>query len=120
MCEKYRFCKIFVRSAEPPVLMQLIAGLLGENFALRTLTLPTATVDVLKNPDAKGDSDDFLFWPSMVEIEARDPIDPQEILTTARRTLVALWEAGFPAVAASDFEDELPWRGGVDRLSPGT
>lgn len=32
------------------------------------------------------------------------------------RVLTHLWPGGFPTVAACDYEDELPWRGGIARL----
>ncbi|WP_433660463.1 hypothetical protein ACQPW1_47345 [Nocardia sp. CA-128927] len=118
LAEEDRFCKIFVRNAEPSVLMKLIAGLLGGRFEIRSLTLPTATVDVLRNPEVRGDSVEFIFWPSLVEIEAQESIDAEEMIAVTRRILIALWDAGLSAVAACGFEDELPWRGGIDRLSP--
>jgi hypothetical protein len=47
--------------------------------------------------------DGFLFFRYVIEA------GPQELVA---RLLPLLWENGIPAVAASDYEDELPERGG--------
>ena len=39
------------------------------------------------------------------------------VFNVVKRMLVALWGADIRAVAACDFEDELPWSGGIARLS---
>jgi hypothetical protein len=118
--EPYRFCKIFLCAAEPRSVMDLLAVLLGGDFQRGSLALPSAVVDVLRNPDA-GSAEDFIGWPTFVEIEADADADNASIVEVTSRIVIAMWGAGIPAVAACDYEDELPWRGGISRISePGT
>ncbi|MGW5008731.1 hypothetical protein [Streptomyces parvulus] len=56
----------------------------------------------------------FLEWPTVLECEARAGT-PAEVVQAVTAVLEALWHAGFKALAACDFEDELPARGGIDR-----
>lgn len=116
---RYRFCKTFVKGADTQTVMALLRGLLGGRVEHDSLMLPGLVIDVLPNPDvtyASGAADDFLRWPVMVEAEPDDPDDERAIVATMRRVLTALWDAGYPAVAACDFEDELPWGGGIRRV----
>jgi hypothetical protein len=114
--ESYRFCKIFLRAVEPRAAMDLLTVLLGAQFQRRSLTLPDAVVDVLANPES-GKADDFIGWPTLVEIEAKADAERASIVAIASRIVTAMWDAEIPAVAACDFEDELPWRGGLGRLN---
>ncbi|MEV5816662.1 hypothetical protein [Streptomyces mutabilis] len=58
---------------------------------------------------------DFLQWPTVLECEARAGTPAEEVVQAVAAVLEALWRGGFKAVAACDFEDELPARGGIDR-----
>ncbi|MGW2296842.1 hypothetical protein [Streptomyces violaceorubidus] len=57
---------------------------------------------------------DFLQWPTVLECEASEGT-PAEVVQAVTAVLEALWHGGFKALAACDFEDELPARGGADR-----
>ncbi|MEW2181546.1 hypothetical protein AB0890_35170 [Streptomyces sp. NPDC005406] len=57
---------------------------------------------------------DFLEWPTVLECEAHGGA-PAEVVQAVAAVLEALWRDGFKALAACDFEDELPARGGIDR-----
>ncbi|WP_149553079.1 hypothetical protein [Streptomyces marokkonensis] len=57
---------------------------------------------------------DFLQWPTVLECEATAGT-PAEVVQAVAVVLEALWRGGFKALAACDFEDELPARGGIDR-----
>ncbi|WP_217235528.1 hypothetical protein [Streptomyces sp. AC555_RSS877] len=56
----------------------------------------------------------FLEWPTVLECEASAGA-PADVVQAVAAVLEALWRGGFKAVAACDFEDELPARGGADR-----
>ncbi|MEU5757010.1 hypothetical protein [Streptomyces sp. NPDC047829] len=60
---------------------------------------------------------DFLQWPTVLECEAPAGAPPEEVVQAVTAVLEALWRGGFKAVAACDFEDELPARGGIDKYS---
>ncbi|MFD6762108.1 hypothetical protein [Streptomyces roseolus] len=57
---------------------------------------------------------DFLQWPTVLECEAQAGT-PAETVQAVTTVLEALWHDGFKAVAACDFENELPARDGADK-----
>ncbi|MFE9571043.1 hypothetical protein ACFYMW_21390 [Streptomyces sp. NPDC006692] len=113
--ETHQFCKIFLCSPEPSAIMQALSELLGGVFLRRSMFLADATVDVLRNSDA-GTSEDFVGWPTIVEIEATREATNVSIRNIAAEVLTAMWSCDVPAIASCSFEDELPWHGGMDRL----
>ncbi|MDA4895503.1 hypothetical protein PFZ55_52495 [Streptomyces sp. MS2A] len=58
---------------------------------------------------------DFLQWPTVLECEAPAGAPAEEVVQAVTAVLEALWRGGFKAVAACDFEDELPAHGGIDK-----
>lgn len=112
--EIYEFCKIFLRAEEQEA-VDLLTDLLGARPRLGLFALPEAEVEVLRNPD-KGAAKDFIGWPAFVEVEAETDAESAAVVAIVSRIVTAMWEAGIPAVAACDYEDELPWRGGRGRL----
>jgi hypothetical protein len=111
---KYGFCKMFVRSGDPENVRAALTEVLDGCEPGRSEELPGVTVEVLRNPDVSpNDATNFLFWPVLVEVES-DGTSVVVDLTTA--ILTQLWDRGFPTVAACDYEDELPWRGGIARV----
>ena len=116
---KYRFCKVFVKGGESDALMAMLATLLDGHFQRHSMFLRGFVVDVRRNPDAADAADpgdDFVRWPVLVELEAEEEVGERALAEAAAEILRALWDAGYPAVAACDFEDELPWSGGIQRL----
>lgn len=117
------YCEIFVRTdGTAATVLATLAELLGGHVRLRSLYLSGLVIDVRRNPRATGGggeaADDFVRWPVTVELDGADT-DRATVVDTAARILTALWDAGQPAVAACDFEDELPWAGGIGRLRGG-
>lgn len=81
------------------------------------LTVGPVRVEGEHNDYATGrhaHSSDFLQWPTVLECEAPAGT-PDEVVQAVTAVLEALWHGGFKAVAACDFEDELPARGGIGR-----
>lgn len=70
-------------------------------------------IEVRRNNEKwrEGEMIDFTYWQAHVEIygATAEPPGCVDLTTTVLRTL---WEHGYPAVAACDFEHELPWSGG--------
>ena len=113
----YDYCKIFVRHDEASIVSTRLAALLGAQAQRRSLLLPGFVLDVRANPDVDHAAGaDFVRWPVFVEVEAEVPEDGEAMTRTVSRILVDLWDGEIPAVAACDFEDELPWNGGIQRL----
>lgn len=57
---------------------------------------------------------DFLEWPTVLECEALAG-SPADVVAAVADVLEALWRGGFKALAACDFEGELPACGGRTR-----
>ncbi|MFE6745278.1 hypothetical protein ACFVGM_05435 [Kitasatospora purpeofusca] len=111
--DRYEYCKIFVHGAETARTTDLLGALLGADFDDEdSLTVEGLVVDVLGNPDRLPDAVDFLRWPVLVEVEPLDA-PPSTTVALVARVLTGLHEAGHLAVAACDYEDELPWSGGI-------
>ena len=99
--------------------MAMLTTLLNGKFTRRSMFLASLVVDVRRNSDAAGTADpgdDFVRWPVWVELEAAAEDSERVMGVTAAKVLQALWDVGCSAVAACDFEDELPWSGGILRI----
>lgn len=119
------YCKMFV-DAEPETVRPVVESVLGQRFEpLGYLTVSGVDVDVNANSDARGRAAErwrakggahFILWPALVELDTgEDEVTPVLVELTAR-LLTALWDDGQPAVAACDYEDQLPFSGGIARL----
>ncbi|GAA1615502.1 hypothetical protein [Actinoplanes couchii] len=113
----FDYCKIFVKGDVPEVKV-VLAALLGGTFERGAMLLPGLVVEARRNqatsaiePDA-----DFVRWRTTVELESTDLGDRSSIVDLTAQTVTRLWKSDLPAVAACDFEDRLPWSGGIDRL----
>jgi hypothetical protein len=67
------------------------------------------TFFITRNSNA-GLAPDFIGWPVKVDVESDQPTPA--IVDHTARVLTAAWARGYQAVAAADFEDELPDQGG--------
>ncbi|MEU7739230.1 hypothetical protein [Nonomuraea sp. NPDC049158] len=116
----YLYCKVFTTAPEVAV-KALLVELLGGEFDRHTMDLTSFVVEVRRNPDAYIHTvagDEFLGWPILVELEEGEDAE-SAMVEVAAEVISALWTSGHKAVAACDFEDELPWKGGIERLSEG-
>ncbi|MFE5793250.1 hypothetical protein ACFQ8C_11845 [Streptomyces sp. NPDC056503] len=64
---------------------------------------------------ARADAHDALRWPTVLEAEVSPGTAPAEVVEAVATLLRTLWSLGYKAVAACDFEDELPDAGGRSR-----
>ncbi len=116
--DRYEYCKIFVRDAETEGVKRGLSTVFGSGFARNDMELADLRIEVRRNPD-HGDSrvptDEFVGWPVQVELEATAPDAGPAMVTTATAVLEHLWATGHDAIAACDYEDELPWSGGIQR-----
>lgn len=117
--EKYEYCRIYVSLSRARTL-----GLLADVFRTPFSRFGHAedpeglTVDIRDNEDsdARTTGSDFITWPTTVELELNSDVDSAVIIAKASNLLHVIWGSGGKAVAACDFEDELPWSGGISRL----
>ncbi|WP_327337763.1 hypothetical protein OG693_18165 [Streptomyces sp. NBC_01259] len=118
---RYDFCRILVAGLTVDETQSLLGGLFEGTFERRTLTVGGMEIEVRRNPDAQNDegqSSGFVQWPVQIETEPMTPHGETAAVETVSRMLEALWGAQAQAVAACDFEDELPWQGGIQLLRP--
>jgi hypothetical protein len=106
-------CAIYVDAPDPPELFELLLGATGGARDGSTIEAPGAELYVDDNDEADAGRrsefpDGFLFFSNRVEVYPETPT--AVALVTA--LLEALWARGWPAVAACDYEDELPYGGG--------
>jgi hypothetical protein len=117
-------CKVFVMTdAAPAELARLLAdslagALAGPPFApvVRTAGIE---VEIRANPDrndaeARAEVDGFLYYPYALELYPARACQHADKLLAITTLLESLWRRGWPAVAACDYEAELPCAGGSD------
>ena len=114
MSDRYAYCKIFVAQPSATDVKALLAALFDREFTRNSMVLPDLIIDVRVNPDSDPTLDDFVRWPVLVELEAAGA-GAVEMVDAAEQVLAAVWATGSSAIAACDFEDELPYAGGIRR-----
>ncbi|MGW7340014.1 hypothetical protein [Streptomyces sp. NPDC054808] len=113
----YSDASIYVDAVAAPRVVARLRDALGLEDNGPELTVGPLHVTGEPNDYATGrhaHPSDFLQWPTVLECEALAGA-PDEVVQAVTAVLEALWRGGFKAVAACDFEDELPARGGADR-----
>jgi hypothetical protein len=124
----YTYCKIFLKNIDQDAAKDRITRLFGREFQRHSMLLDGLTLEVRPNPDSDPNTavgDDFLYWPTLIELDTESATEPgmsevnaaQQMVDTASALIRTFWEDGFPAVAAADFEDKLPWNGGIQRIA---
>jgi hypothetical protein len=111
------FCKIFVLSAtERDAITEHVANHLGGRRDGNSVVCHWGVIDVLRNDDADctraTGADGFLHFPYLIETEPEEGIDRDEFVRLIGSLLESLWSSRYGAVAACDFEGELPRNGG--------
>ena len=120
----YDYCKIFLKNIDQDSTKTRITSLFGGEFQRHSMLLDGLTLEVRPNPDSDPSTaagDDFVYWPTLIELDADSGMlegnVAQRMVDTASALIRTFWEDGYPAVAAADFEDELPWNGGIQRIT---
>jgi hypothetical protein len=106
-------CAIYVDAPDREALLARVLETTGGTRAGTTVELDGHELDVDDNDEADPVRrtpfpDGFLHFAQRVEVYAAAP--PAAALVT--RLLDAFWGAGWPAVAACDYEQDLPHGGG--------
>ncbi|MEV7797061.1 hypothetical protein AB0O68_34675 [Streptomyces sp. NPDC087512] len=114
----YSDASIYVDAVAAPRVVGRLRDSLGLEDNGAELTVGPVRVEGEPNDYATGRRAhpfDFLEWPTVLECEAIAGAPAEEVVQAVTAVLEALWRGGFKAVAACDFENELPARGGIDR-----
>lgn len=110
-------CKIYVdANCAKGELATRIAELFSAHAEGTTIEMQCGEVDVQRNDEFDETArlefpDGFLSFGLLVELYTDDPATPR-CADAAARILEYLWAQDFPAVAACDYEDQLPNGGG--------
>jgi hypothetical protein len=112
------YCKIYVDiEVDKGQLLDQIARAISGSIRMRTVSSSGFQVDLLANQDfdesrrSQGD-DQFLFYRYYLDIEPTKIVTYDEYIESVGNLLENLWGSGCKAVAACDFERELPRSGG--------
>ena len=116
--ETHLDCKIYVETPlERHELLSAIGNLLSGSERVNTIYTSDLTIDVLYNSDrdekhCKDFPDGFLFFRYCIEIYPVSGHTPESRKRIILEMLNYLWSQSWPAVAACDYENELPNNGG--------
>jgi hypothetical protein len=111
-------CRMFVRGpADRAALVDIVSTVASGEVDGFEVAAESWEAEIRNNiDDGAGLSEDFLFWPLCIEWYGLT--DEADLQTPVARVLMRLWESGHGAVAACDFEDQLPEQGGIARFRP--
>jgi hypothetical protein len=114
------YCKIFVDSSlDGDGLVRWISGTLGGVVERRTVSTASVEIYVDENdeyePRDTHGRDQFLYFRYALDVEAVVGAQRPAVIAIVSQLLHSLWASNMPAVAACDYEDELPRRGGYER-----
>ena len=112
------YCKIYLNcDVSRDELIQSIATIVNGKINVSSILTPDCEIDVRKNEDFDENQcyeypDGFLYYPYYLDIEPTEEIASIFYKQTITRLLEAFWAEKSQAVAACDFEEELPRKGG--------
>ena len=106
-------CAIYVEAPGRDALLALALELTGGRLEGATIEAADVELHIDDNDEADrsraGETPDgFLWFSNRVEVFTDEPPATGPVT----RLLERFWSCGWPAVAACDYEDELPRRGG--------
>jgi hypothetical protein len=120
-------CKIYLETDQAPdqVASLVAAGLTGNglgSLAGRTVHTKYGEVDVRKNKEASESRarefpDGFLHFRYYLEVYPLPTARLEDRVAIVASLLRLLWSRGLPAVAACDYEKDLPGGGGYNNPS---
>jgi hypothetical protein len=107
------YCTIFVDSALPRgELLALVAQAVSGGLDGNVVVSPTVEIAIKGNgyvdSPAPAPGSEFLAYRYYAEVEPAQRASREAYVASIGRLLERLWDRGIPAVAACDFEDELP------------
>jgi len=115
--ESWRYCKLFVDAplSRTGLAGQIASALAGAIAPMATVVGPTWEQAVRCNEDFDAarrhePEGGFLFFRYYLDIEALPAQTREAQVALVAHLLERLWERGHAAMAACDFEDELPKR----------
>ncbi|MFE5940294.1 hypothetical protein ACFQ69_33585 [Streptomyces sp. NPDC056470] len=114
----YEDCSVYVDAADSSTVITRLKERLGSGEGGQGLTVGPLRVSGAGNDYSTGRKThpfEFLEWPTVLECEAAAGAEPSAVVAAVTTLLETLWGGGWKALAACDFEDELPARGRSER-----
>lgn len=114
------FTKIFLDSDdEKTFVIERVRSILEGNVNGSNIVTKQADIYVFSNGDfsehkSNGENADFLYYKYYLEIEPTEQASKDKYVLEISHLLIELWNVGFKAVAACDFEEWLPRKGGYN------
>jgi hypothetical protein len=118
-------CSIYFEANEPsPEIAGWLAERLHGSVETRSTAVevhtPHAELEIRRNPQVSsgrtGETPNgFLYFARLLEVYFDPQCSLEDRVALVSTVLNTLWSRGLPAVAACDFEDRLPERGGYRR-----
>jgi hypothetical protein len=113
MSTKELYCKIYVDTDQDRTwLLQQVAEQCLGVVAGRTVSAPELVVDISRNEDydpvRAQSSEGFVHFPYYLDVEPVDGIERTSYIDAVRNLLLGFSQSHIRAVAACDFENELP------------
>ncbi|MDQ0847370.1 hypothetical protein [Streptomyces sp. V1I6] len=115
---RYEDCSVYVDAQDSSTVITWLGERLGRGNGGQVLRVGTLWVAGVSNDYSTGGKAhpfEFLEWSTVLECEAPVGAEPDAVVAAVTDVLEMLWCGGWKAVAACDFEDELPARGGSER-----
>lgn len=115
------YCKVFVDADDisQAELHSRLIRCLGDRVkrvGQRSIEGSLFAIDVMRNEDFEAirrkEPDGFVYFRYYLDVDAVPGQQQSAQIALVARILECLWTQGYAAVAAADFEDELPHRGG--------
>lgn len=124
MPDQNLYCKILISTdISEDAIVKKIASITSGRTDQRTVVTEWSEIDVVANDDfdeAKSEEvpDGFLFYPYYIDMEPGRDVFPEKYISEVGSLLKGLWNLGWKAVAACNFEHELPKKGGFRASEP--
>lgn len=113
-CKIYVDCKININE-----LVRLVAKSIPGRIDLCSVITPECEIEVRNNDDFDNNKrsefpDGFLYYRFYLDLDQTEGTDRGSYIESISRLLEDLWLLSYRAVAACDFEEELPRKGGYN------
>lgn len=116
------YCKIFINSS---MSIEELTQEIGNFFDIvpdKFLSIENdyLTVDILKNKEfdrekAQDFPDGFLYFPYFLDIDSTENTERKEYIEVVGDLTLYLWDKKCQLVVSSDFEEDLPNKGGYNQ-----
>jgi hypothetical protein len=114
------YCKIFIDSdKEKDTVTDEICTITSGKKEMFGISTNSMDIDVRRNEDFNEtkrakDQDGFLYSRFYIDVEPKGNIKQDEYISDVSKLLEELWSMEYNAVAACDFEEKLPRKGGYN------